>query len=139
METEINFAKLRDCFTAGYTFPQFCIDNGIKKPLFISEKKFLNFVWEIYAQFRYDKRMTAQFSFLDMSSGEINLSKYGTLTNLIFYNISVVNVNFFDKIIMPCFSVLCDGPDSLLMRHTLILPCQYITSHFPFQSGLCLL
>ncbi len=94
------FVKLRDCFTAGYTLPQYCIDNEIKKPLFVSEKKFLNFVWEIYAQFRYDKRMLAQFSFLDMPSGEINLSIYGTLTSLIFYNISEVNVNNFDKIFL---------------------------------------
>ena len=53
---ELCVIKLRDCFTAGYTLPQFCIDNEIKKPLFVSEEKFLQFVWEIYVQFRYDKR-----------------------------------------------------------------------------------
>ena len=35
--------QLRDCFTGGYTFPQFCIDNDIKKPLFVAEGKFWQF------------------------------------------------------------------------------------------------
>ena len=65
MNDEIFLIQLRDCFTGGYTLPQFCIDNGIKKPLFVAEKKFWQFVWEIYVQFHYDKRLTAQFSFID--------------------------------------------------------------------------
>ena len=36
MNEDILIIQLRDCFTAGYTFPQFCIDNNIKKPLFIA-------------------------------------------------------------------------------------------------------
>lgn len=59
------FVKLRDCFTAGYTLPQYCIDNGIKRPLFVSEKKYELFLWEVYVQFHYDKRMMAQFCFID--------------------------------------------------------------------------
>lgn len=47
------FVKLRDCFTAGYTLPQYCIDNGIKRPLFVSEKKYELFIWQVYVQFHY--------------------------------------------------------------------------------------
>ena len=71
--------QLRDCFTGGYTLPQFCIDNGIKKPLFVAEGKFWQFMWEIYVQFRYDKRMTAQFTFLDVALSDINFSMYSTI------------------------------------------------------------
>ena len=33
--------RLRDCFTGGYTLPQYCIDNGIKKPLFYLSERIL--------------------------------------------------------------------------------------------------
>ena len=39
--------QLQDCFTAGYTLPQFCIDNGIKKPLIVGvNESQINFMWE---------------------------------------------------------------------------------------------
>ena len=92
--------QLRDCFTGGYTFPQYCIDNGIKKPLFVSEGKFLQFVWEIHVQFRYDKRILAQFSFLDIPTGkEISLMQ-AILSSLAYKNFSEINLNDFDKIIL---------------------------------------
>ena len=40
MTDEELLIQLEDCFTGGYTLPQYCIDNGIKKPLFVAEKKF---------------------------------------------------------------------------------------------------
>ena len=73
------FIKLRDCFTTGYTLPQYCIDNGIKHPLFVSEKKWELFVWEIYVQFCYDKRLTAQFSFIDKPAFKMNHSVSNTV------------------------------------------------------------
>jgi len=36
MNEDLFIIRLRDCFTAVYTFPQFCIDNNIKKPLFVA-------------------------------------------------------------------------------------------------------
>ena len=94
--------QLRDCFTGGYTLPQYCIDNGIKKPLFVSEEKFLNFAWEIYVQFRYDKRLTAQFSFIDLPKGNVNFSIYGfySLSAMYYKNVSEINPGDFDKIIL---------------------------------------
>jgi len=91
--------QLRDCFTGGYTLPQFCIDNGIKKPLFVAEGKSWQFVWEIYVQFRYDKRMTAQLSFLDVAPGEINFSTYSIIGAMQFKHISQVNPAEVDAVI----------------------------------------
>lgn len=48
-------------------------------------------------------------------------------------------VFFLYEIIVPRFAVLRDDFDSLLMRHTAVLPDQYNTSFFPFQSWFCLL
>ena len=59
------FTKLRYCFQGGYTLPQFCVDKGINRPLFVLEKKYVLFFKEIVAQFRYDKRIPAFFCFID--------------------------------------------------------------------------
>ena len=92
--------QLRDCFTGGYTLPQYCIDNGIKKPLFVSEEKFLNFAWEVYVQFRYDKRMTAQFATVDLPTNKVKFSVYAILSPLEYKNISEINLADFDTIIL---------------------------------------
>ena len=96
------FVKLRDCFTAGYTLPQYCIDNGIKKPLFVSEKKYELFLWEIYVQFHYDKRMKPQFSFIDADDTPL---KYfpgapAIIVRLKNQKFSALNLDTFDKIIL---------------------------------------
>ena len=101
MNDEQLLIQLRDCFTGGYTLPQFCIDNEIKNPLFVSEKKFLPFIWEIHVQFRYDKKISAKFSLLDSPTISINLSFNRTLTaNLDCFNISELMHEHFDKIIV---------------------------------------
>ena len=92
--------KLRDCFTGGYTLPQYCIDNDIKKPLFVSEKKFELFIWEIYVQFRYDKRLTAQFSFIDNPDANLNYSAYSTVGPLKAKNFSEELIKDFDRVIV---------------------------------------
>ena len=96
------FVKLRDCFTAGYTLPQYCIDNKIKRPLIVSEKKHELFLWEIYVQFHYDKRLMPQFSFTD--SDDIAINKHfpghsGVISPLTIQKFSAMNLNNFDKII----------------------------------------
>lgn len=98
---ELFFIKLRNCFTAGYTLPQYCIDNGIKKPLFVSEKKFELFLWEVYIQFNYDKRLTARFCFADSDKIQINFCPHGGLiAPLTIQNFSDVKISDFDKIIL---------------------------------------
>ena len=98
---ELYLIQLRDCFTAGYTLPQFCIDNNIKKPLFVTEKKFFQFAWEVHVQFKYDKRITVQFSFLDLSANEeIRFSVRGIIGPLKHENFSNVNFADFDAIIL---------------------------------------
>ena len=52
MDKDLTFAvRLRYCFQAGYTLPQYCLDNDIRKPLFVSKKRFEPFVWQVYVQF----------------------------------------------------------------------------------------
>lgn len=51
--------KLRDCFYAGYSMPQYCRDRGYRQPLFAAYD--VDFLWELYVQFSYDKRMSAEF------------------------------------------------------------------------------
>ena len=99
MDEEI-FVRLRDCFTAGYTFPQYCIDNNIQKPLFVSEKKFELFLWEIYTQFHYDRRLMARFCFIDADEITMGFGAHGgIIAPLKIKNISEINFEDFDKII----------------------------------------
>lgn len=95
--------QLRDCFTGGYILPQFCIDNGIKKPLIVAEEKSWQFVWEMYVQFHYDKRMSAQFTFLDRAETEINFSTNAILPPLKTKNFSELKSEDFDAVI--CLTV----------------------------------
>lgn len=100
MNEELFFIRLRDCFTAGYTFPQFCIDNNIKKPLFVAlDERHVTFLWEIHIQFKYDKRITPDFSLLNGKSGAAGWSVGGMIAALKFENISSVNLSEYDKII----------------------------------------
>ena len=101
MDKDLTYAiRLRDCFTGGYTLPQYCIDNGIRKPLFVSEKKFLSFVWQICIQFRYDKRLAAKYSFINLPSGKADFSVKATVNPLTYKNISEVKPGNFDAIIL---------------------------------------
>ncbi len=115
--------RMRDCFTGGYTLPQYCIDNEIKKPLFVSEKKFLNFIWEIYVQFIYDKRMKAQFGLLDKENGKVNYSVKGTLAPLKYENFSKINLADFDAIIL----LTADKKD---FSHEKIIPLDKLLDYF---------
>lgn len=99
MNDEQLLIQLRDCFTGGYTLPQFCIDNKIRKPLFVAEKKFWAFMWEIYVQFRYDKQLPAQFALIDAPTTEIKFSVHYIIGELICLNISMINPKFFDAVI----------------------------------------
>ena len=66
MNEDLLLIQLRDCFTAGYTFPQFCIDNGIKKPLFVAiDGRRADLMWEIYVQFSFDKRISPKFTLIN--------------------------------------------------------------------------
>ena len=70
---EINFSRLRDCFYAGYTLPQFCADSEITRPMFISPENFSRqILWEIYVQFAWDKRFRPEFVTLEEKSFEID-------------------------------------------------------------------
>ena len=79
MNDEILFMQLRDCFYAGYTLPQYCIDKSIKKPLFVVlDANQWTELWEIHAQFSHDKRLKPEFVALKGKVDSIRLSP-GTL------------------------------------------------------------
>ena len=99
---------LRDCFAAGYTLPQFCIDNEIKKPLFVGiNESQINFLWELHVQFQYDKRISAEFALLKGKCAGINFDAtfYKFIADLNLKNISELNTDRYDKI----FILTADG------------------------------
>ena len=97
------FVRLRYCFAAGYTLPQYCIDNGIKKPLFVLDKTSECFLREIYAQFQYDRRLIAQFCFIDGDKkGNVIRSKLAgvILSKVLIKSFLSIDVKKFDRIIL---------------------------------------
>ena len=100
MNEEILLIQLRDCFTAGYTMPQFCIDNGIKKPLFVAlDERHATFMWEIYVQFKFDKRINPRFTLLNGNVNPIRVAVACMLPALTFESPNKINWNGYDKII----------------------------------------
>ena len=101
MDEEILLIQLRDCFTAGYTFPQFCIDNGIKKPLFvIPGERHATFMWEVYVQFTYDRRITPKFA---ISNGNVCIANFIAWNNfppLKIEALAAINLAEYDKVIL---------------------------------------
>ena len=93
------FLKLRYCFQAGYNLPQYCIDKGIKRPLFVMEKSDEWFLRELHAQFQYDNRLSARFCFIDGEQTTLQLGFYTLGTNLLIKHISGVMVSYYDAVI----------------------------------------
>ena len=81
---------LRDCFTAGYTLPQFCIDEGIKNPLFVAPNSnyFAEF-WNYHIQFSYDKRISAKFAVIE----DANLKTLRMSPLLVLGGVEVKNIS----------------------------------------------
>ena len=97
---EANFIRLHYCFAAGYTMPQFCIDNNIAKPLFVLKRGDEEFLHELYAQFHCDKRMSAQFCFIDADQPvKITFKERVLGTNINVNRLDEIKLNNFDKII----------------------------------------
>ena len=101
MSEDILIIQLRDCFTAGYTLPQFCVDNNIKKPLFIAiGKRRADLLWEIYVQFKYDRRITPKFTFANAKDCAINFSVESLLNTLILEDYDKINFSDYDSVIV---------------------------------------
>ena len=96
------FIQLRYCFAGGYTLPQYCIDNGIKEPLFVLEKSAEFFLREIYAQFNYDGRVLAEFCFIDGDENGNIIPSKGSIFHkrIAVKNFPSMNINAFDKVIL---------------------------------------
>ena len=95
------FIRLRYCFQGSYTLPQYCIDNGIKKPLFVLERNAKCFMLEVHAQFQYDNRISAQFCFIDgeAESARISLNQRILGTSILVKHVSHKWISYFDAII----------------------------------------
>lgn len=96
MNEEYFFIRLRDCFTAGYTMPQFCLDNGIKKPLFVAKDAgAIPFIWEIYAQFKYNlpvlNSLQADFALINGKVDSVNFSVAAITNELKIKNIAEIS------------------------------------------------
>ncbi len=92
------FIQLRDCFYGGYSLPQYCIDNKIFNPLIVAINP--EFLWETYVQFRYDKRINADFCLIHDRNAKIVLSPACVLENVPLKNFDYNEFNSHEKIIM---------------------------------------
>lgn len=95
---QLKCIRLRDCFYAGYSMPQYCIDNGIKNPLIASYDP--EFLWEIYVQFRYDKRIMPQLSLISGEPVTVAHSVACVLNGQLFNKINYNDTGKYDRIIM---------------------------------------
>ena len=93
--------QLVDCFAAGYTLPQFCVDYNIKKPLFmIVDDKHWQILWEIHAQFSHDKRIQPKFVSLNGTLNSMRLSPGTIFDELKISNLEEMSLNDCDKIFL---------------------------------------
>ena len=94
------FIKLRYCFQSGYTLPQYCIDNNIKRPLFVMEETHEWFLRELHAQFKLDNILSARFCFIDgapQTTLKLTLRVFGTKIKI--KNISGEKISRYDAVI----------------------------------------
>lgn len=56
------YIRLFSAFNAGYSIPQFCIDNGYKRPMIVADSPELLHI--IYEQFWFNKKISAQYSII---------------------------------------------------------------------------
>ncbi len=90
---------LNDCFAAGYTLPQFCVDGDIKKPLFVlADAKNWQIFWNLHVQFSHDKRIKPKFVILNDKGDSIRLSPGTLFDELKIQNYDETDLNDCDKI-----------------------------------------
>lgn len=82
--------------------PQFCIDQNIKKPLFIApHENYIPFLWEFHVQFNFDKRAYTLPEFLIVNGNleTIDFSVTPFLPKLQLKTSKTINLNEYDRII----------------------------------------
>lgn len=95
---QLKCIQLRDCFYAGYSMPQYCVDAGIKNPIIVSYDP--EFLWELYVQFRYDKRMFPKFCLLKGKPVVVSHGGAGTIGEYRFDVMDFSETDKYDKIIL---------------------------------------
>ena len=96
--TERLYGQLRDCFSGGYTLPQYCLEHDIRQPLLVANKA--EWLWEIFVQFRYDGRIGAAVAFLSTEETVVNISPASVLNGLRIIPLEKVEINGFDAILV---------------------------------------
>ena len=123
MPDSLNLIQLRDCFQGGYTLPQYCTDNGVQKPLIVAEKESEQFLWELYIQFAYDKRLKAQFSLLDSPPVTINFSVYTVISSLKTKELS-------EDLIAQCDKIIVLSKDKTRLKTDKTIYLSELVNHF---------
>lgn len=95
---QLKCIQLRDCFYAGYSMPQYCVDNGIKNPLIASYDP--EFLWELSVQFCYDKRLQAKFCLLASGPVHVTHSVACTTSGQCFDRINFKKLEQHDKLLI---------------------------------------
>lgn len=95
---QLKCIQLRDCFYAGYSMPQYCIDRGIKKPLIASYDP--EFLWELYVQFRYHKKLLPKFCLLSGEPISVAHSVACVIGGYRFDRINFNDLERYDKILV---------------------------------------
>ena len=92
------FTKLRDCFYGGYFLPQFCVDSNVSSPIIVS--LYPEFLWEAYVQFRYDKRVNADFCLIQSKDISICFSPNCVLGAIPLKEFNLEELRSHDMVIM---------------------------------------
>ncbi len=128
------YIQLRDCFSAGYSLPQFCVDNGIRNPLIASYDP--DFLWEIYVQFRYDKRILPEFCLLKNETVDVNHNAYWTVGGCRFEPINYEKTDKFDKYIILTTNKMSrlEKEKTIYFDELLYRICRYVYLERPLYS-----
>ncbi len=131
---QLKCIQLRDCFYAGYSMPQYCVDNGIKKPLIASYDP--EFLWELYVQFWYDKRMLPKFCLLSTEPVNIMHGVACTIGGIRFDKINYNNLDGYDKLFILTINRMPQLPSNKTIYLDMILGdlIKYVYSERPLYS-----
>lgn len=131
---QLKCIQLRDCFYAGYSMPQYCIDNGIKNPLIASYDP--EFLWELYVQFRYDKRIMPKFCILSGISQTIKHSPACVLGGARFEKNNFEDTEQYDKLLILTTNHFPQLPDKKTVYFDVLLSqfIQYVYAERPLYN-----
>lgn len=97
-QDQLKCIQLRDCFYAGYSMPQYCVDRDIRRPLIASYDP--SYLWELHVQFKFDKRIFPEYRVISRKAERINYSRACTAGGLRVECFDPEEAGDFDRVIM---------------------------------------